>query len=723
MITAENLTVHFGARPVLRDVSFTLGPGERVAIVGPNGAGKTTLLRCCAGQITPEGGRVALPNRCRLGYLSQDSGEPKDRGLLDEIMTVFAEAESAMGEMRELEHRMAEIVDHECDEFHKIAERYDFLQQEIIRLDAFGAEAKAGRVLHGLGFTDRDFGRSMTEFSGGWRMRAELAKILLSEPDVLLLDEPTNYLDIETMLWLERYILGMAASMLFVSHEWAFMDRLATRVFEVVNGQFAVYRGNYSKYLEQREERRTVQQQAFDNQQTKIKQIGDYAAKFRVTARRAGQVQSRLKALDRMEMVEPPPPDPRRMRFKFPPAPRSNKIMVKMENATKAYGAHRVLDRFDFGIERGDKVALVGLNGAGKSTLIKLLAGLEGPTSGAVSIGEMTQLAYFAQYSADELTPTNTVLDELSARFDAGSGNSARDLAGSFLFSGEDAEKQVSVLSGGEKTRLRIAKMLVGTANLLLLDEPTNHLDIGARATLEQALQQYQGAFVLVSHDRHFVDQVANKIYEIADGRVRQFSGKYADYVRKLEATGLGDENRDLSLVGATAATAAPGREADSVLKALAIVAEPTGKSLRRTAQKRKQRDGEPGGAAGGRGGVSVGASASSHGNGKGGMAVGGSVDEDNDPLGGLHPKEARKKLRKLEVEAGEWEIKVAELEETMQRIDAELADPAIHRDGAKMTKLAARRDKASAGLEVALDRWTHLGEQVERLREALGLS
>jgi ATP-binding cassette subfamily F protein 3 len=667
MINAENLSVYFGARPVLKEVSFRLGNAERVAIVGPNGAGKSTLLKCCAGLLKPDEGRVSMPNRCRIGYLSQDTAEASSRTVFDEVMTVFGEAEDALKEMRRLEHQMGEIENHDSPEFHKIADRYDFLQQEIMRLDAYSAEARASRVLHGLGFEDKDFHKAHAEFSGGWRMRTELAKILLSAPDILLLDEPTNYLDIETMLWLERHLLDQTAAMIFVSHEKAFMDRLAQRVFEVtLDGRFAIYKGNYTKYRELREERRMVEQQAYDNQQAKIKHMDAFIARFRVTARRAAQAQSRIKSMDKMEIVAPPPPDPQSINFKFPPTTRANRRIVELQNATKKYGNHTVLEDVDFMVERGDKIALVGHNGAGKSTLIKLLTGVEPLSSGTVKVGEMTEMAYFAQHQFDDLSPERTVYDELATQTRAGSGNTVRDLAGAFLFHGDDVNKTVSVLSGGEKTRLRLAKMLLGGGNFLLLDEPTNHLDIAARGTLERALQQFDGAFIIVSHDRTFVDKVVTKICEVANHQVTQFTGTFEDYVRQIEEEQAKERAKENGLA---ISASAPGLSSGG-----------DGKS-------------------------------------KGSEKKSGSAAPAKPAKVEMDPREARKRLRLLRQEAEQLEERIQELETEQSEIDVALGDPSIYSaKGNQAAKLTKRRETVSAKLEETVRQWSKAGEEIEAL-------
>jgi ATP-binding cassette subfamily F protein 3 len=667
MLSVETLNLYFGDRPILRDLSLTVNDGERVALVGPNGAGKSTLLKVCANEISPDSGKVVLPNKSSLGYLPQEIQLPEDRPLLSEVMSVFDEAHQAMDEMRDLEHQMAE-VNHESEEFQRIADRYDHLQHEVIRLDAYTAEARAARVLHGLGFQDHEMERLCGDFSGGWQMRAGLAKVLLHQPDVMLLDEPTNYLDIETMLWLESWLKSTDSSIIFVSHERAFMDNLADRVVEIAAGQHSIYRGNYTKYLETREERRAAQQAAYDNQQSRIKQIEDFASKFRAQARRASGVQSRLKEIDRMEKVEPPPPDPRTIQFKFPGAPRSNKVMIDLDEVTKSYEGKTILDEIIFKLHRGEKIALVGLNGAGKSTLIKMLAGREPATDGEIKIGEMTKLAYFSQDQHETLTPTNTVLQELSAETVAGQGNLARDVAGSFLFSNDDAEKPISVLSGGEKTRLRLAKMLMGSVNCLLLDEPTNHLDVHARGTLERALQEYEGAFVLVSHDRIFVDRVATKIYEVKDHNVREYLGSYAEYVESLNVTG--DELSD-----GQAFTTAQEEEAPTT------TTDNNGASNKKPKDEKKKN----------------------------------STSKKREDI---TPREARKRLKKIQQQIEKFEEQIVEYEDYLAQVDEAMTQPDNYSDGKKMSKLTAKKSEVQAKLDEIMHEWQTLGDKASELTE-----
>jgi len=542
MLAVQNLSCHFGDRIIFRDVNFILNDGERIAIVGPNGAGKSTLLRIIAGEASSDGGSISRPNDMHIGYLPQETDFVSERTLREELLSVFDAVHGYFDEMRELEHRMAD-EDHDAEEFHRIAKRYDFLQSEIHRLDAYSIDARIGETSAGLGFSISDLDRRCFEFSGGWRKRIVLAQLLLSNPDVLLLDEPTNHLDLETMLWVEQWIRDSKCACLMVSHERAFMNRLAHGILELAEGQFAFYKGNYNRYLELREERREHQQRAYENQQQKIRELEKFITRFRYNASKAALVQSRVKQLEKIERIPAPPRDGEAIHFQFPPADRSNKEVLVLRNATKAYNGHTVLKPFDFTLYRGERIALVGMNGAGKSTLLKLLAEAEPLTSGERVLGTQVTLEYFEQAQMDLLTSERTVLDECQSAASVTQAGDARNLLGAFLFRGDDVEKPVKVLSGGEKTRLRLAKMLFSRANCLLLDEPTNHLDLASRMTLENALVSFTGSIVIVSHDRVFLDKVATRVVEIRDGELHSYIGNFSDYLSATEGHGFLPDN------------------------------------------------------------------------------------------------------------------------------------------------------------------------------------
>jgi len=537
MFDVQDINLHFGGRHILKDASFKVSNGERAAIIGPNGAGKSTLLKIVAGLISPETGAVTKPKSADIGYLPQETVIDSGLTVEEECRTVFQEVLDHELEMRDIEHSMAEMDDHECDEYLRLADRYDHLLHETLRRDVHSMDATIGRVLAGLGFKATDLQRPCREFSGGWQMRIALGKLLLANPDILLLDEPTNHLDIESIEWLGQWLEGHEGSILMVSHERSFMDRLVNKVIEIDRSRVVVYRGNYTKSLAQRDERRKIQVRAYMNQQQEIAQAERFIERFRAKATKAAQAQSKIKMLEKMDRIEAPEDDLKTIHFRFPPAPRSGKEVLAGTNLTQRFGANEVFSNVDFRLYRGEKVALVGVNGAGKTTLMKILAGKLRPSAGRVNVGSSVEMSYFAQYEFEDLHPSNTVLGEFLASAPLEVSGEARNILGAFLFKDDDVEKKVAVLSGGEKTRLRLARMLCGKANLLLMDEPTNHLDIGSRLTLEGALRQYEGAVVLVSHDRYFLDNVATRIVEIADGEIRSYPGNYEDYLR-LKALG-----------------------------------------------------------------------------------------------------------------------------------------------------------------------------------------
>ena len=469
--------------------------------------------------------------------MPQEAALQSDKTLSEELRSVFDRVDDQLRECDELAHRMAE-VDHDSEEYRRIASRYGGLQHELDRQGAYEIDAQIKRVAAGLGFQGSDHARPCAEFSGGWQMRIMLASLLLTNPDVLLLDEPTNHLDLESMIWLESWIRERDATVLLVSHERKFMDALVTKVLDVHESKLTVYAGNYTRYLTLRAERWNQWQREYDNQQEEIRHQQKFIDRFRYNNKKATLVQSRIRALEKIKRISPPPQPPPSIQFRFPTPDRGSKEVFSLEGVTKAYGEIRVLEDVDFKLWRGEKVALVGLNGAGKTTLLKMLAGAEQPGSGKIVRGVKNRAEYFAQYDHEGLISTNTVGEEIASAAPAGHLDEARRLLGGFFFSGQDIEKPVSVLSGGEKTRLRLAKMLFSGVNVLLLDEPTNHLDIASRSTLETALRSYEGALVLVSHDRAFLDRVATRIVEIKDGKLRSFPGNYTDYCHQLRALG-----------------------------------------------------------------------------------------------------------------------------------------------------------------------------------------
>jgi ATP-binding cassette subfamily F protein 3 len=545
MIQIDDVHIRLGVKPVLKGVSLNVRGGECLAVVGPNGCGKTTLLRLVAGLERADRGAISMPNAWTVGYLPQEADVTTEHSLKDELLDAFAEARAALDKMARLEKQMAS-VDADSPEHEQILRRYGECQHLTEHYDTHTIEPRIHRVAAGLGFAQTDLARSCREFSGGWQMRILLAKLLLRDPDVLLLDEPTNHLDLESTLWLEQWLERCGRTVIMVSHERATMDRLADRIVCLEHGTADIYTGDYSSYLVQSEAKREQLWTAYEQQRREIARIEAFIRRFRSNEKRAALVQSRIKHLAKLERLEPPF-HPTAIHFDFPQPTRSYRDVVTLSNLGHRYGELRVFSGLELTIHRGEKVGLVGVNGAGKSTLLRIMAGREEPTEGECRIGRKVERAHFAQYDPGSLASTTTVLAALEAAASIGQAQRARDVAGAFLFSGDEVEKPLSALSGGERTRFRLARMLFSPANLLLLDEPTNHLDVSSRATVERALQAYTGTLVIVSHDRVFMDRVTNRIVELENGSMRAYPGKYSDYLARkerlvAEAAGVADE-------------------------------------------------------------------------------------------------------------------------------------------------------------------------------------
>ena len=534
MLRIEHLRKDYGGQRVLDDASLVLKPGERAALVAPNGAGKSTLLKIAAGLEEADSGRVLVPSGTIVGYLAQDAAVQPGRSLHDEVLSAVANILALEDGMRALE---AEISTTE-DGHDELVARHAALQEEFERRGGYAIEAEVGRVLAGLGFTDADRGRQTQEFSGGWQMRIALARLLLGRPDVLLLDEPTNHLDLAATEWLEDYVKAGRATMLIVSHDRYFLDSVVQRVFELRAGQIEAFpAGDYSAYRTERARRDEAQQDIAQRQQEEIERVEAYIRRYK-EGNRATMAKSREKMLARLEAqrVAAPRAD-RVVRFTFPACPPSGREVVTLSRTSQAYGDRLVLDDVSLVVERGDRVALIGPNGAGKSTLLRLLAGRDRPSRGSAGLGVGVRPAYFAQDQSEHLDPSNTVFDEVYQAAPASWDIQAvRDLLGRFLFSGEDQFKSVATLSGGERSRVALAKLLLRPNNLLLLDEPTNHLDIATRERLEDTLSAFTGTLVVATHDRYLVNRLATKVIEVADRGIRVYAGTYADYQRAKAA-------------------------------------------------------------------------------------------------------------------------------------------------------------------------------------------
>ncbi|MEM7793998.1 MAG: ABC-F family ATP-binding cassette domain-containing protein [Cyanobacteria bacterium P01_C01_bin.118] len=532
MLRLENISKVYPTGEVLRDVTWEVKPGNRIGLVGVNGAGKSTQLKIIMGEVEPTNGNVIRPNELHIGYLNQEFEVDLRRTVREEFWTVFEEANAVQQNLSEIPLQMETA---EPDELEKLIKALDREQRKFEALDGYGLESKIEKILPEMGFQNDDGERLVSSFSGGWQMRMGLGKVMLKAPDLLLLDEPTNHLDLETIEWLEGYLKGLTTPMVIVSHDREFLDRLCTQIVETERGVSTTYLGNYSTYLAQKAEAKVAQQATFDRQQKEMAKQQAFVDRFRASATRSTQAKSREKQLEKMELVNAPISDIRTLQFKFPPAPRSGREVVKISELTHIYGDNILFLGAELLIERGDRIAFVGPNGAGKSTLLRLIMGLEEPVEGSTVLGEHNVIpSYFEQNQAEALDLNKTVMATIHDEVPTWKNEEVRTLLGRFLFSGDMVLKLVSALSGGEKARLALAKMLLAPANLMILDEPTNHLDIPAKEMLESALKEYDGTVLIVSHDRFFISQVANKIVEIREGELRLYRGDYNYYLEKI---------------------------------------------------------------------------------------------------------------------------------------------------------------------------------------------
>lgn len=532
MLRLEHISKIYPTGEILKDVNWEVKPGDRIGLVGVNGAGKSTQLKIIAGEIEPTAGEVVRPASLHIAYLTQEFEVDPTRTVREEFWIVFKEA-------NELQHALTQVQrDMETadpDELDRLINKLDKLQRQFEALDGYGLEAQIEKILPEMGFQAEDGDRLVSAFSGGWQMRMSLGKILLQKPDLLLLDEPTNHLDLETIEWLEVYLKGLKNPMVIVSHDREFLDRLCTQIVETERGVSSTYLGNYSSYLQQKAEMQEAQMSAYERQQKELEKQQTFVDRFRASATRSTQAKSREKQLDKVERIEAPTGGVRTLHFRFPPAPRSGREVVEIKDLVHTYGEKILFLGADLLIERGDRVAFLGPNGAGKSTLLHMMMGMEKPTEGTVALGSHNVLpGYFEQNQAEALDLNRTVMETIHDEVPDWKNEEVRTLLGRFLFSGETVYKKVQSLSGGEKARLALAKMLLRPANLLILDEPTNHLDIPAKEMLEESIQNYDGTVIIVSHDRYFISQVANKIVEIRDGEFRTYLGDYHYYLDKI---------------------------------------------------------------------------------------------------------------------------------------------------------------------------------------------
>ena len=528
MIQLTGAAKHYGPKILFENVDWLVTPNERTGVVGANGSGKSSLLKVLAGLEGLDSGTLLVQKGLTLGYLPQEGLSLSGRSVFAECMTVFADIRALEQEQEQLTQRMAEL-DPAGPEYAQVAERFHRAESEHRARDGYALEAQIGAVLSGLGFSERDWKRRTEEFSGGWQMRIALAKLLLERPNLLLLDEPTNHLDLEARNWLEGYLGSYPYAVVVVSHDRYFLDMTVRKIAELWNKGLYLFNGSYTRYEHQKTERRAQLQAAYDNQQDRIRQLEAFINRFRYQATKAKQVQSRIKELERIDRIELPSEE-KSIHFSFPQPKPSGRVVAEFQNVAKSYGPHTVFAGVGFIIERGDRVALVGVNGAGKSTLIRILAGTEAVTSGSYRLGHNAQPDYFAQDQYKELDPTARLLDDLATVAPRATNTELRSILGCFLFSEDDVFKTIGVLSGGERNRYALARMLMMPSNFLLLDEPTNHLDMRAKDVLLTALEEYTGTVVFVSHDRYFIDRLATRVFEIEDGQLTVFPGNYEDY-------------------------------------------------------------------------------------------------------------------------------------------------------------------------------------------------
>ncbi len=538
MLSIENLTVQFGGFTLLDEISFVLNKNERIALAGKNGAGKSTLLKLMAGIQQPTSGNISYPKEVTVSYLPQQMRLNDERTVKEEAALAFEHLKQLEKELEALHRQLAERTDYESDDYRHIIQRSTDVQELLLMSGINDFEAETEKTLLGLGFNRSDFNRLTSEFSGGWRMRIELAKILLQSPDVLLLDEPTNHLDIESIQWLENFLTSRANAVMLVSHDKAFLDNVTNRTIEIVLGSIHDYKVHYSKYLELRKERREQQLRAYENQQKQIQDTEAFIERFRYKATKSNQVQSRIRQLDKIERIEVDEVDNSRLNLKFPPAPRSGSYPVITENLAKNYGEHQVFSNVTLTINRGEKVAFVGKNGEGKSTLVKCIMGEIG-FDGKLELGHNVKIGYFAQNQAQLLDEDLTVFETIDYVAAGDIRTKIRDILGAFMFGGEASDKKVKVLSGGERTRLAMIRLLLEPVNLLILDEPTNHLDIASKEVLKKAIREFDGTAIIVSHDRDFLNELVSKVYEFGGGIVREHMGGIYDFLSKKKLENL----------------------------------------------------------------------------------------------------------------------------------------------------------------------------------------
>lgn len=535
MISLNNISMRFGAKVLFNDVSLRVSGKDRISFVGSNGAGKSTLLKVICGLVKPDEGEVSVSKHTTVGYLPQEGIVYSGKTLYEEVYSSAGDINKIQSEMEEIEKELSENTDTGSDDYMDLLYEYGELQERFHLLEGFKLKSKIEKILTGLGFFEKDFERQTDEFSGGWQMRIEIAKLLLSNPSILLLDEPTNHLDIESLIWVENYLINYQGAIVLVSHDKSFLDNITQRTLEISMGNVTEYSGNYSFYKKEKEIRKEMLENQYNNQQKYLRQQEKFIERFRYKATKARQVQSRIKQLDKLDLVEIEDEESA-VNFRFPPATHSGKISLEISNLSKNYdGKINVLEDVNLIISRGEKIAFVGVNGAGKSTLMRIIAGLENFQKGEVKTGHLAALKFYAQNQAEALNPEKTVLQTMEESATGEITKNLRSILGSFLFRGDDVFKRVGVLSGGEKSRLALAKMLIEQSNFLILDEPTNHLDMRSKEVLMNALQRYEGTVIIVSHDREFIDGIVDKVIEVKNKNIKTYFGNASDYLKAKE--------------------------------------------------------------------------------------------------------------------------------------------------------------------------------------------
>ena len=662
MISVENVKVEFAVKPLFADASFVINDRDRIALVGKNGAGKSTMLKLLCGKQQPTAGTISIPNDTTIGYLPQVMKLADETTVKEEARKAFAHHTRIKERLRKMEREMSERTDYESESYLSLVERF---AQEHDRFQLMGGEnyeAEIERTLIGLGFSRTDFDRPTSEFSGGWRMRIELAKILLQHPDVLLLDEPTNHLDIESIQWLEQFLLQSVKSVVLVSHDRAFINNVTNRTLEISCGQVIDYKVKYDEYIKLRAERREQQIRAYENQQKEIADMKEFINRFRYQATKAVQVQQKIKQLEKIVPIEIDEVDNSALRLKFPPCLRSGDYPIICEEVGKAYGPHTVFSHVNLTIKRGEKVAFAGKNGEGKSTLVKCIMG-EIPFDGMLKVGHNVQIGYFAQNQAQLLDESLTVFETIDCVATGDIRLRINDILGAFMFGGEASEKKVKVLSGGERSRLAMIKLLLQPVNLLILDEPTNHLDMSSKDVLKEAIRAFDGTAIIVSHDREFLDGLVTKVYEFGDGRVKEHLGGIYDWLEAplkppVSIPEQSSPTRSLSLEGDTKGSSSASKTIEAPL-----------------------------GTVRGASGASV--------------------------ISYAERKEQQKKLRKAEKDVKECEAKITQLEQRIKEMDALLCQPEHAADMELITEYTSTRRV----LDKENDRWLLLSERLEELR------